>query len=42
METLHRLEAADHLDRPEALREVVRRYVPLMHSNRPVHEWPIP
>jgi hypothetical protein len=42
VETLHRLESADHLDRPEALREVVRHYVDLMHSNRPVHEWPIP
>ncbi|SCL72417.1 hypothetical protein GA0070606_6098 [Micromonospora citrea] len=42
VETLHRLESTDHLDRPEALREVVRHYVTLMHSNRPVHEWPIP
>ena len=42
VETLHRLESADHLDRPAALREVVRHYVDLMHSNRPVHEWPIP
>lgn len=40
--TLHRLESADHLDRPEALREVVRHYVELMHSNSPVHEWPVP
>lgn len=39
--TLHRLESADHLDRPEALREVVRQYVELMHSNLPVHEWPM-
>jgi gamma-glutamyl:cysteine ligase YbdK (ATP-grasp superfamily) len=29
------------LDRPEALCEVVHRYVPLMHSNQPVHEWPV-
>ncbi|MEV4200795.1 glutamate--cysteine ligase [Micromonospora globbae] len=42
VETLHRLESADHLDRPAALREVVRHYVDLMHSNRPVHEWPLP
>ncbi|MEW2445245.1 glutamate--cysteine ligase [Micromonospora marina] len=42
VETLHRLESADHMDRPAALREVVRHYVDLMHSNRPVHEWPIP
>ncbi|ABP54589.1 glutamate--cysteine ligase [Salinispora tropica] len=40
--TLNRLEAADRLARPEALREVVRHYVDLMHSNRPAHEWPIP
>ncbi|MDM4718859.1 glutamate--cysteine ligase [Micromonospora sp. WMMA1363] len=42
VETLHRLESADRLDRPTALREVVRHYVELMHSNRPVHEWPLP
>jgi len=24
------------------LREVVKRYVPLMHSNTPVHDWPLP
>ncbi|WBB52759.1 glutamate--cysteine ligase [Verrucosispora sp. WMMD573] len=40
--TLHRLESTDQLDRPDALRQVVRHYVELMHSNRPVHEWPIP
>ncbi|WP_027661325.1 glutamate--cysteine ligase family protein [Salinispora fenicalii] len=40
--TLNRLESADRLGRPEALREVVRHYVDLMHSNRPAHEWPIP
>ncbi|MDG4831277.1 glutamate--cysteine ligase [Solwaraspora sp. WMMD1047] len=38
--TLRRLEEGDHLDRPEALRETLRRYLPLMHSNDPVHEWP--
>ncbi|MBO4210015.1 glutamate--cysteine ligase [Micromonospora echinofusca] len=42
VEALHRFEASDHLDRPAALREVVRHYVTLMHSNRPVHEWPLP
>ncbi|MGC5028615.1 glutamate--cysteine ligase [Micromonospora sp. DT229] len=40
--TLHRLESTDRLDRPTALREVVRHYVDLMHTNHPVHEWPIP
>jgi hypothetical protein len=38
VKTLHRLEDGDNLDRPEALREVVHRYVPLMHSNQPVHD----
>jgi len=39
--TLHDVERDGRLDRWEALREVVKRYVPLMHSNRPVHEWPL-
>jgi hypothetical protein len=42
VDTLHHLEDEANLDRREALREVVRRYVPLMHSNQPVHEWPLP
>jgi hypothetical protein len=42
VDTLHHLEDESNLDRREALREVVRRYVPLMHSNQPVHEWPLP
>ncbi len=29
------------LDRRESLREMLRRYVELMHSNEPVHTWPI-
>ncbi|GAB3808365.1 glutamate--cysteine ligase [Micromonospora zhanjiangensis] len=41
VETLHRLEEDDNLDRAAALREVVHRYIPLMHSNQPVHEWPV-
>ncbi|SCL28740.1 glutamate--cysteine ligase [Micromonospora inyonensis] len=40
--TLHRFEAEDHVDRPEALRRMLGHYVDLMHSNRPVHEWPLP
>jgi hypothetical protein len=42
VETLHHLEDSGNLDRPDALREVLRRYIPLMHSNRPVHEWSAP
>jgi hypothetical protein len=26
--------------RQDALHEMLRRYLPLMHENRPVHEWP--
>jgi hypothetical protein len=29
------------LDRPAALREMLRRYVEHMHTNEPVHTWPI-
>jgi hypothetical protein len=39
---VHHLEEADNLDRWDALREMLRRYIPLMHSNLPVHEWPAP
>jgi hypothetical protein len=39
VETLHALEAQGH-DRQRALHEMVRRYLPLMHDNIPVHEWP--
>jgi hypothetical protein len=28
-------------DRPAALREMLRRYVEHMHTNEPVHTWPI-
>ncbi|MGH3377396.1 MAG: glutamate--cysteine ligase, partial [Actinoallomurus sp.] len=28
-------------DRPEALRQMVQRYIGHMHSNAPVHTWPI-
>ncbi|HET8601265.1 MAG TPA: glutamate--cysteine ligase, partial [Segeticoccus sp.] len=30
------------LDRREALREMLRHYVEGMHSNEPVHTWPLP
>jgi hypothetical protein len=39
--TLRRLEADTDLDRHSALREMLRRYVELMHTNMPVHEWPV-
>jgi hypothetical protein len=38
--TLRRIEEETNLDRGEALREVLRRYIPQMHSNVPVHQWP--
>jgi hypothetical protein len=41
VDTTRALEADDNLDRPEALREMLRRYLPLMHDNLPVHEWPV-
>ncbi|GAA0806677.1 glutamate--cysteine ligase [Spirilliplanes yamanashiensis] len=40
VDTLHALEDEGHLDRPAALREMLRRYLPPMHDNVPVHEWP--
>jgi hypothetical protein len=38
--TFHRL--YDRLDRPAALREMTVRYREHMHSNAPVHTWPLP
>ena len=29
------------LDRRDSLREMLHRYVELMHSNEPVHTWPV-
>jgi gamma-glutamyl:cysteine ligase YbdK (ATP-grasp superfamily) len=41
--TFHRLADRMHLlDRRPALREMLARYVEHMHSNEPVHTWPIP
>ncbi|HET6529120.1 MAG TPA: glutamate--cysteine ligase [Actinoplanes sp.] len=40
VDVLHALEA-DGMGRQEALHEMLRRYLPLMHSNTPVHEWPV-
>jgi hypothetical protein len=39
--TLHRLESEGNYERPEALREVLRRYIKHMHGNVPVHAWPL-
>jgi hypothetical protein len=41
IDTLHALEDERHLDRRSALHEMLRRYLPPMHDNVPVHEWPI-
>jgi gamma-glutamyl:cysteine ligase YbdK (ATP-grasp superfamily) len=40
-ETLHALEGEGHLDRRDALHEMLRQYMPHMHNNTPVHEWPV-
>jgi hypothetical protein len=39
--TFHRLYEQRKLDRAEALREMTLRYRELMHSNEPVHDWPV-
>jgi hypothetical protein len=39
VDTLHILESEGH-DRQDALHEMLRRYLPAMHENVPVHEWP--
>jgi hypothetical protein len=39
-ETVARLEDRGR-DRPTALREMLLRYVDLMHENQPVHTWPV-
>jgi hypothetical protein len=41
VDTLHALEGEGHLDRRDALHEMLRRYLPNMHDNIPVHEWPL-
>jgi hypothetical protein len=37
----HRLYDHEQLDRPDALREMTLRYREHMHSNEPVHTWPV-
>jgi gamma-glutamyl:cysteine ligase YbdK (ATP-grasp superfamily) len=40
--TFHRIDEKNQpLDRRDALREMLRRYVDLMHTNDPVHTWPV-
>src|SRR4051794_3404264 len=39
-ETFHRFDAERNLDRRDALREMLGRYVEHMHSNEPVDSWP--
>jgi gamma-glutamylcysteine synthetase len=38
---LHTLEDSGKLARPEALRQMTLRYLEHMHSNVPVHDWPV-
>jgi gamma-glutamyl:cysteine ligase YbdK (ATP-grasp superfamily) len=40
-DTFHKLYDDDKLDRTDALREMTIRYRDLMHSNEPVHDWPV-
>jgi hypothetical protein len=39
VETAHRLGAGDPEHREEAMRAMLREYLPRMHSNTPVHDW---
>jgi hypothetical protein len=39
--TVRSLEESTSMDRGQALAEMTRRYLDLMHENRPVHEWPV-
>jgi gamma-glutamyl:cysteine ligase YbdK (ATP-grasp superfamily) len=41
VEVVRSLEDRYHLPRPEVLRDMLRRYVDYMHSNEPVHAWPL-
>jgi hypothetical protein len=40
-QVFHRLYDEKRVDRPEALREMTRRYREHMHANVPVHDWPV-
>ncbi len=40
--TFHQIDSHDQpLDRRDALREMLRRYIEHMHTNEPVHTWPL-
>jgi hypothetical protein len=41
VDMVRRLDEEDNLDRHEALRVMLTRYIENMHGNAPVHEWPI-
>ncbi|MFF1546285.1 glutamate-cysteine ligase family protein [Streptomyces sp. NPDC058291] len=40
-ETFHRITAAAHVGRHEALRRMTRQYIDYMHLNAPAHTWPV-
>jgi hypothetical protein len=40
-DVLHHLHEEHRMDRREALRQMTRQYRELMHSNQPVHDWPV-
>jgi gamma-glutamyl:cysteine ligase YbdK (ATP-grasp superfamily) len=42
MSTVAELTRHSGLDRREALRQMTQRYIEHMHSNEPVHTWPLP
>jgi gamma-glutamyl:cysteine ligase YbdK (ATP-grasp superfamily) len=39
--TVHAIEKSSDIDRHEALRRMTQRYIDCMHTNEPVHTWPI-
>ncbi|MEO5877751.1 MAG: glutamate--cysteine ligase, partial [Streptosporangiaceae bacterium] len=39
--TVRSLEQSQNLDRPDALRRMMQRYIDHMHTNEPVHTWPV-
>jgi gamma-glutamyl:cysteine ligase YbdK (ATP-grasp superfamily) len=40
-DTFHAIDASDNIDRHTALRRMTQRYIDHMHTNEPVHTWPI-
>jgi hypothetical protein len=41
VDTVRQLEESTSVGREQALREMTRRYASYMHSNEPVHSWPV-